>query len=161
MTYHIDAYIFVIHKYNTNNNTPLYKEHHIKPKVIWDHNFECLFLVYQIFEKVKILCGGPILANVKFTDEHTNLAIFLLILSQFQTLVLGLPLKVHSFFLNDSIILMYILYLSTIMININVKFFFHFYFFRIIFMHEFFLVWCSCFKPYWMRSLVSCHSSHW
>jgi hypothetical protein len=36
----------------------------------------------------QVWCDGPILANAKFTHEHTNFVIILLALSQFQTLIL-------------------------------------------------------------------------
>jgi hypothetical protein len=45
---------------------------------------------------VKIPCGGPILANAKFTHEYINFGISLLILSQFQALGLGPSLKIHN-----------------------------------------------------------------
>jgi hypothetical protein len=78
-----------------------------------------------------VWCDGSILANAKFTNEHTNFVIPLSTLSQFQMFILHSSLKIYNF-LNDLITLTYnlfFLYKPTIMVNINVNFFFHFIFF--------------------------------
>jgi hypothetical protein len=74
----------------------------------------------------KVWCGGPISANVKFPHEHTNFVIPFSCLSKFQMLILHSSLKFYNF-LNDLIALIYkkiSLYKSTVMVNINVSFFF-------------------------------------
>jgi len=68
-------------------------------------NLEPLMKLFGVCTwKVKVWFGGLLkLANAKFTHEFTNLAISLLVVSQFQTLLLQSFKKVHNFFLNDSI----------------------------------------------------------
>jgi hypothetical protein len=117
---------------------------------------------------VKAWWNGPKVAHAKSTQKYIIILIQFLALSQFQHFSYYSFLKVHKFFLNVSITLVYNLfssYISLLEWLISMWTFFY-----ILFIYSFFrsqlclnrkIVRCSsCLGPYWMLLLISHHSSY-